>query len=93
MKSGSSSKLTAIAFLCLSLGMYAMAQMGGGVGGHAGQTIQSQQSQSSMHQSQCFTGREKREHGKRIVEIAFDNGVRLWLEIETEGPLWPICGQ
>jgi hypothetical protein len=41
----------------------------------------------------CFTGHEKRDHGKRIAEAWFDNGMMLWLEVTTEEPLAPICGQ
>jgi hypothetical protein len=46
MKPGNTSRITAIAVLCMSLGMYAMAQRGMG---HGNQMAQPSQNPSSMH--------------------------------------------
>ena len=68
MKSGNTSKITAIAVACLSLGMYAMAQKGAGPGGpHSGtmnqpssmqqnQSMQSQQNTATMSPTPKVTG-------------------------------------
>ena len=55
MKSGNTSKITAIAVACLSLGMYAMAQKGAGPGGpHSGTMNQP----SSMQQNQSMQSQQ-----------------------------------
>src|SRR5256885_11858681 len=59
MKSGNSSKVTAIAVLCWALGMYAMAQKGSGPGAGRGSTMtQPQQNPSSMQQTQSMQSQQ-----------------------------------
>ena len=57
MKSGNTSKITAIAVVCLSLGMYALAQKGPGAGGGS-QMTQPQQNPSSVQQNQSMQSRQ-----------------------------------